>query len=207
MTRKSASERALMPALPLIRALALLRAGRSGDRPDLRRGTGARAGKTIPGERDTWAHRLRHRAAALAGPALRSGGVLDRSDPELLDPKYMMNASSRGQLLDKLIEAYVDWCEACTQVKDAHRSWASETGSGGRAAFGRYIAALDAEEQAAELYAELVGRAHRLIAALDAEERAAELYAGLVGRPRKVPRSESPPAEPFGEPGWGIGWP
>ena len=73
-----------------------------------------------------------------------------------------MNRLSQKRLVDRLIEAYVSWREACLQVSDAYGCWASETGLGGTSAFGRYMAALDDEERAAEVYARLVGRAGRL---------------------------------------------
>jgi hypothetical protein len=38
------------------------------------------------------------------------------------------------------------------------------------------------------------------MAALDAEEQAAEVYAGLVRRADKLPWSEDPPAEPLSGP-------
>jgi hypothetical protein len=94
-----------------------------------------------------------------------------------------MNTLSRTRLVDKLVEAYVDWREACARVDEAYRSWASETGLCASVAFGLYMAALDAEEQAAEF------------------------YAGLVRRADKLPWSEDPRAEPLGGPAWGVGWP
>jgi hypothetical protein len=97
--------------------------------------------------------------------------------------RYTMDKLSRDRLVDKLVEAYVEWHEACARVDDAYRSCASETGRGGRVAFGVYIAALDAEEQAAEV------------------------YAGLVRRAEKLPGSEDPPAGPLGAPARGVGWP
>jgi hypothetical protein len=63
------------------------------------------------------------------------------------------------------------------------RFWARESGLCRRVAFASYTAALDAEEQAAEIYAELVRRA------------------------AKLPWSEDPAAEPLGGPAWGVGWP
>jgi hypothetical protein len=57
-----------------------------------------------------------------------------------------------------MISAYVDWREACRLVHDAYRSWARATGLRARVAFGRYTAALDAEERAADVYASLVRR-------------------------------------------------
>jgi hypothetical protein len=73
----------------------------------------------------------------------------------------MMNALRRKRLVDEVIEAYIDWRETCVRVDDAYR-WSSETGPYARVAFGLYVAALDAEERAAEVYAELVRRADEL---------------------------------------------
>jgi hypothetical protein len=92
-----------------------------------------------------------------------------------------MNELSQKRLVDWLIDAYVSWREACVRVSDAYRSWASETDLGGTSAFGRYTAALDREERAAEVYAALVRRAGRLTS----------------GR--------HDPAEPSGAAGWGVG--
>ena len=61
-----------------------------------------------------------------------------------------MTALSRKRLIDKLVEAYVDWRQACVRVDDAYRAWGRETGPWGAVAFGLYVATLDAEEQAAE---------------------------------------------------------
>ena len=93
-----------------------------------------------------------------------------------------MNTLSRKRLLDNLVDAYVDWREACARVNDAYRSWASTTGPCGGAAFGEYMAALDEEEWAADV------------------------YAGLVRRAEKLPWSRSSAAERLGGPAWGVGW-
>jgi len=69
-----------------------------------------------------------------------------------------MRKRTETQLVDKMINAYVDWREACHLVHAAYRSWANATGSRARIAFWRYTAALDAEERAAEAYANLVAR-------------------------------------------------
>jgi hypothetical protein len=151
--------------------------------------------------------RQRHFAVAPAGAALRSGGGLARPGHEGPNTEHIMNALSRKPLIDQVIEAYVDWREACLEVNDSYRSWASESGPNGKGSFGRYVAALDAEGQAAEVYAELVGRARAYIAALEAAEQAAVLYAGVVGCRRNVPRSGGPPVEQLGGPAWGAGWP
>ena len=74
----------------------------------------------------------------------------------------MMSALSRERVVDKLFEAYFDWCETCARVNDAYRFWARETGPRGSVAFAAYTAALDAEELAAAVYAGLVRRAEEL---------------------------------------------
>jgi hypothetical protein len=97
--------------------------------------------------------------------------------------RHMMDTLRRERLVDELLEAYVDWRETCARVDDAYRSWANEAARGDRVAFALYTAALDAEEQAAKIYAEFVR---------DADE---------------VPWSEEPPAEPLGDPRRGVDWP
>jgi hypothetical protein len=92
-----------------------------------------------------------------------------------------MNKLSKKRLVDTLIDAYVSWREACLQVSDAYVSWASETGLGATSAFGRYMATLDREEHAAEVYADLVWRA------------------------RQLPRDRRDPAEPLGGEAWRVG--
>ena len=73
-----------------------------------------------------------------------------------------MHSLNRNRLVDKLVEAYVAWREACAVVDDAYRSWASDIGPRGGAAFGLYVEALDAEERAAESYERLLRRAEKL---------------------------------------------
>lgn len=92
-----------------------------------------------------------------------------------------MNKLSQKRRVDGLMDAYVSWREACVRVSDAYRSWAGETDLGDTPAFGRYTAALDREERAAEIYAALVRGAGRLAF------------------------SRHEPAEPSGAAGWGVG--
>jgi hypothetical protein len=73
-----------------------------------------------------------------------------------------MRKCTETRLVDRMIGAYVDWREACRLVHDAYRSWACATGPRARVAFGRYTAALDAEEWAADVYASLVRRVGHL---------------------------------------------
>jgi hypothetical protein len=92
-----------------------------------------------------------------------------------------MNKLSHKRVVDKLVDAYVSWREACLRVSDAYGSWASETGPDATSSFGRYIAALDQEEQAADV------------------------YAGLVRRAGQLPSSKDNPAEPIGGATCGVG--
>jgi hypothetical protein len=66
------------------------------------------------------------------------------------------------RLVDKMVDAYVNWREACLLVTDAYRSWARTTGPAATFAFCRYRAALEQEERAAEVYARMVRRVSRL---------------------------------------------
>lgn len=92
-----------------------------------------------------------------------------------------MNKLSHKRVVDKLIDAYVSWREACLRVSDAYGSWAGETGPGATSAFGWYMAALDHEE------------------------RAADVYAGLVRRVGQLHSSKDNPAEPLGGAAWRVG--
>ena len=74
-----------------------------------------------------------------------------------------MNKLSQKRLVDRMIEAYVSWREACLRVSDAYGSWGSEMGPGVTSAFGLYMSALEQEERAAEAYAGLVQRAGQLV--------------------------------------------
>ena len=69
-----------------------------------------------------------------------------------------MRRRTEPRLVDTMVGAYVDWREACRLLHDAYHSWVTATGPRARVAFGRYRAALDAEEWAADVYASLVRR-------------------------------------------------
>jgi hypothetical protein len=92
--------------------------------------------------------------------------------------RSVMNRLTQERLVDELVQAYVDWREACARVDAAYRSWASDPAPGDRVTFGVYLAALDEEEQAAES------------------------YAGLVRRAERMPGSKDPPVGSLGGPGW-----
>lgn len=76
-----------------------------------------------------------------------------------------MKKRTEARLVDRLIEAYVGWREACLIVDDTYRSWSRTARAGAASAFQRYCAALDDEERAAQANARMVGRVGGLPAA------------------------------------------
>jgi hypothetical protein len=67
-------------------------------------------------------------------------------------------------MVDETMDAYVDWREECAHVRDAYRRWLSAVRADAALAFRAYLAALDREERASEVYAELISRLGRLVA-------------------------------------------
>jgi hypothetical protein len=62
------------------------------------------------------------------------------------------------QLADEAIRVYVDWRDECAAVWDAFEWWKSTRGADAATAFTAYRAALDREECAARVYADLLAR-------------------------------------------------
>ena len=60
--------------------------------------------------------------------------------------------------VDLAIDAYVAWREECRAVRNAYHAWRHACASEAAVAFDAYEAALDREEVAAEVYAELMSR-------------------------------------------------
>src|SRR5438067_2422281 len=59
---------------------------------------------------------------------------------------------------DALIDLYVDWREECCAVRAKYERWREAGKDDSAAAFAAYCAALDQEERAGNVYAELVLR-------------------------------------------------
>jgi hypothetical protein len=74
-----------------------------------------------------------------------------------------MTTLQRRRLVDEVMDAYVDWREECIAVSDAYGGWAAAEASDAALAFGAYVAALDIEERASQVYADLIGRAGDLV--------------------------------------------
>jgi hypothetical protein len=62
------------------------------------------------------------------------------------------------QLADEAIRVYIDWREESAGVWDAFDRWDSSRGADAATAFAAYRAALDREECAARVYADLLVR-------------------------------------------------
>jgi hypothetical protein len=58
--------------------------------------------------------------------------------------------------VSETMAAYVDWRAACLRASETYRAWSTSIGFDATIAFGRYAAALDREERAAEVYAGVV---------------------------------------------------
>ena len=64
--------------------------------------------------------------------------------------------------VDLAVDAYVSWREECRAVRDAYLAWRHGPAAEAAVAFDAYKAALDREEVAADVYAELVSRVGHL---------------------------------------------
>jgi hypothetical protein len=62
----------------------------------------------------------------------------------------------RRRIVDDVMTAYVKWREASARVWDAYRCWGNAKQEDVSLAFRAYAAALDSEERACEIYADLI---------------------------------------------------
>jgi hypothetical protein len=80
-----------------------------------------------------------------------------------------MNEPIDKRLLDEVVDAYVDWREERATVWDAYARWHDAPVPDCPLAFSAYRAALDREERAAHVYAELMTRVCAAVFQLDVE--------------------------------------
>ena len=73
--------------------------------------------------------------------------------------------SQRRRMVDAAMDAYVEWREECVRVWEAYDGWQSAERGDAPLAFPVYLAALDREQRASEIYAGLIRRLDRLISA------------------------------------------
>jgi hypothetical protein len=64
--------------------------------------------------------------------------------------------------VDLALDAYVSWRQECRAVRTAYLAWRHARAAEAAVAFDAYEAALDREERAAEVYAELMSRVGHL---------------------------------------------
>ena len=67
-----------------------------------------------------------------------------------------MTSSLHKLRVDAAMDAYVDWREACAGVRDAYRGWDTAAREDSGSALRTYLAALDREERASQIYARLI---------------------------------------------------
>jgi hypothetical protein len=67
-----------------------------------------------------------------------------------------LNAHVKRELIDDLVDMYVDWREACVGLRKAYERWSSMRVAERELAFAAYGAALDWEEQASAVYADRI---------------------------------------------------
>jgi anti-sigma factor RsiW len=91
-----------------------------------------------------------------------------------------MNNSYTAQLVDETLDAYVEWLDECAEVRDAYRRWSTAPTGRATDAFDEYLAALDNEEHAADLYAQLIRRIRQRVSVRPWNQR--------TKRPRWPPR-------------------
>jgi hypothetical protein len=65
-----------------------------------------------------------------------------------------MSAEIRSELIDDLMETYVDWREECIALRNSYERWSNAPAEEREPAFSAYRAALDREEQASVVFAE-----------------------------------------------------
>jgi hypothetical protein len=69
-----------------------------------------------------------------------------------------MNPEALDMQIDDTLDAYDDWREECAAVELAYRRWSTAPADGSALAFAIYVAALDREQRASNVYARLVAR-------------------------------------------------
>ena len=67
-----------------------------------------------------------------------------------------MTRQRHEQLLDEAVDAYVDWRDDSSEVWDAYERWRRAPAADAPFAFMAYRAAVDREERASHVYAELM---------------------------------------------------
>jgi hypothetical protein len=72
-----------------------------------------------------------------------------------------VNSRVRPELIDVMMDMYVDWREECIALRKAYERWSSVRLAERELAFAAYRAALDREDRASAVYADLVKSVER----------------------------------------------
>jgi hypothetical protein len=80
------------------------------------------------------------------------------SHPGQAEPDEQIRPELVEELIDELIEMYVDWREECIRLRYAYGRWLSVPAEERDLAFAGYRAALDREEQVSVAYAKHIER-------------------------------------------------
>jgi hypothetical protein len=83
-----------------------------------------------------------------------------------------MDNSYTAQLVEETVDAYFEWREECAEVGDAYRRWSNAPLSHATDAFDEYLAALNNEEHAANLYSQLIRRIRQRASVQPCDQRA-----------------------------------
>ena len=75
-----------------------------------------------------------------------------------------MSTQVRSELIDVLMDVYVDWREECIALRNAYQRWSSVRIAERELAFAAYRAALDREDRASAVYEDLVKSVERELA-------------------------------------------
>jgi hypothetical protein len=86
-------------------------------------------------------------------------GVPEAKSPSRDDTVRDMGKRIRDIVIDKAMDAYVEWREESAQVESAYRRWTSAAPSDAALAFAAYVAALDREDRASICFEQVVRRA------------------------------------------------
>jgi hypothetical protein len=73
--------------------------------------------------------------------------------------KRSPTAAPNSELIDAVMDAYIEWREESAAVAAAYRTWNNAPAHERTLAYDNYVAALDREELAAYVYLRLVERA------------------------------------------------
>ena len=77
----------------------------------------------------------------------------------------IIKRSQRQRMVHAAMDAYLRWRDECDAVSDAYRRWADKREPEAEPAWRAYEAALDREEHASALYAEVINHVGELAAA------------------------------------------